>query len=153
MYTRNDSLKENSPTSLCIWWQTLIKESQPISDAFFHFFENLNLAEASANFPDKLDRWRHIRNRRGRLGTRLEQCVTRSSSSDYAQFCSLDVLGLEDRPACDQQVVCSEFQQQLVRHPEGWYETGPLWKAGHAPLPNNQKGSLARLSNLVKKLQ
>ena len=25
----------------------------------------------SANFPDKLDRWRHIRNRRGRLGTRL----------------------------------------------------------------------------------
>ena len=41
MYTRNDSLKENSPTSLCIWWQTLIKESQPISDAFFHFFNNL----------------------------------------------------------------------------------------------------------------
>ena len=27
---------------------------------------------AIANFPDKLDRWRHIRNRRGRLGTRLE---------------------------------------------------------------------------------
>ena len=25
-----------------------------------------------ANFSDKLDRWRHIRNRRGRLGTRLE---------------------------------------------------------------------------------
>ena len=41
MYTRNDSLKEISPTSLCIWWQTLIKESQPISDAFFHFFKNL----------------------------------------------------------------------------------------------------------------
>ena len=35
-----DSLKENSPTTLCIWWQTLIKESQPISDAFFHFFKN-----------------------------------------------------------------------------------------------------------------
>ena len=26
---------------------------------------------AWANFPDKLDGWRHIRNRRGRLGTRL----------------------------------------------------------------------------------
>ena len=26
---------------------------------------------AIANFRDKLDRWRHIRNRRGRLGTRL----------------------------------------------------------------------------------
>ena len=35
VYTRKDSLKENSPTSLCIWWQKLIKESQPISDAFF----------------------------------------------------------------------------------------------------------------------
>ena len=41
MYTRNDSLKEISPTSLCIWWQTLIKESQPVSDDFFHFFKNL----------------------------------------------------------------------------------------------------------------
>ena len=39
--TRNDCFKEISPTSLCIWWQTLIKESQPISDAFFHFFKNL----------------------------------------------------------------------------------------------------------------
>ena len=26
--------------------------------------------EPSANFPDKLDRWRHIRNRLGRMGTR-----------------------------------------------------------------------------------
>ena len=26
-----------------------------------------------------------------------EPCVTRSSSSDYAQLCSLDVLGLQDR--------------------------------------------------------
>ena len=68
--------------------------------------------------------------------------LTRSSSSDYEQLCSLDVLGLEDRPAGDQQVVYSEFQEQLVRHPEGWYETGLLWKAGHPSLPNNQKGSL-----------
>ena len=79
--------------------------------------------------------------------------LTRSSSSDYEQLCSLDVQGLEDRPASDQQVVYSKFQEQLVRHPEGWYETGLLWKAGHPPLPNNRKGSLARLSNLVKKLQ
>ena len=90
MYTRNDSLQENSPTTLCIWWQTLIKESQPISDAFFfffHFFKNFGWSRilglrhhfgfafvcqaSSANFPDKLDRWRHIRKRRGRLGTRL----------------------------------------------------------------------------------
>ena len=66
--------------------------------------------------------------------------LTRSSSSDYEQLCSLDVLGLVDRPAGDQQVVYSEFHEQLVRHPEGWYEASPLWKAGHTPLPNNQKG-------------
>ena len=85
-------MKENSPTALsCIWWQTLIRESRPISDAFFHFFKNFGwsrilslappfrichylpgvLEDASRNFPDKLDRWRQIRNRRGRLGTRL----------------------------------------------------------------------------------
>ena len=68
--------------------------------------------------------------------------LTRSSSTDYEQFCSLDVLGLEDKPAGDQQAVYSEFQEQLVRHPEGWYETGLLWKAGHTPLPNNHNGNL-----------
>lgn len=79
--------------------------------------------------------------------------LTRSSSTDYEQLCSLDVLGLEDKPEGDQQAVYSEFQEQLVRHPEGWYETGLLWKAGHPPLPNNRNGSLCRLTNLVKKLE
>ena len=50
--------------------------------------------------------------------------LTRSSSTDYEQLCCLDVLGLEDKPAGDQQAVYSEFQEQLVQHPEGWYETG-----------------------------
>ena len=79
--------------------------------------------------------------------------LTRSSSTDYEQLCCLDVLGLEDKPAGDQQAVYSEFQEQLVQHPEGWYETGLLWKAGHTPLPNNRNGSLRRLENLVKKLE
>ena len=79
--------------------------------------------------------------------------LTRSSSSDYEQLCCLDVLGLEDRPAGDQQVVYSDCQEKLVRHPEGWYETGLLRKTGHLPLPNNQNASLARLFNLVKKFQ
>ena len=35
-----DSLKENSPTILCIWWQRLIKESQSHLRRFFHFFKN-----------------------------------------------------------------------------------------------------------------
>ena len=79
--------------------------------------------------------------------------LTRSSSTNYEQLCSLDVLGFEDKPAFDQQAVYSEFKEQLVRHPEGWYATGLLWKARHPPLPNNRNGSLQRLSSLVKKLQ
>jgi len=79
--------------------------------------------------------------------------LARSSSADYEQLCSLDVLGIEDKPAGDQQAVYSEFQEQLVRHSEGWYETGLLWKAGHPPLPNNRNGSLCRLANRVKKLE
>ena len=35
--------------------------------------------------------------------------LTRGSSADYEQFCSLDVLGLEDKPAGDQQAVYSKF--------------------------------------------
>ena len=79
--------------------------------------------------------------------------LTRSSSTDYEQLCSLDVLGLENKPAGDQQAVYNEFQEQLVRLPEVWYETGLLWNAGHPPLSNNRDGSLQRLSSLVKKLQ
>ena len=37
--------------------------------------------------------------------------LTRSSSTDYEELCSLDVLGLEDKPAGDQQAVYSEFQE------------------------------------------
>ena len=78
--------------------------------------------------------------------------LTRSSSTDHEELCSLDVLGLEEKPAGDQQAVYSKFQEQLVRHPEGWYEMGLLWKAGHPALPNNRNGSLRRLANLAKKL-
>ena len=55
--------------------------------------------------------------------------LTRSSLTDYEQLCSLDVLGLEDKPAGDHHAVYSEFQEQLMWHPEGWYETGLLWNA------------------------
>ena len=80
--------------------------------------------------------------------------LTRNSSIDYEQLCGLDVLGLEDRPsASDQQTVYSEFQEQLERHPKGWYETSLLWKAGHPHLANNRNGSLRRLANLVRKLE
>ena len=39
-------------------------------------------ASSLANFPDKLDRWRQIRNRRGRLGRRLGGWYSRQSLSN-----------------------------------------------------------------------
>ena len=79
--------------------------------------------------------------------------LTRTSSTDYEQLCSLDVLGLQDRPDGDQQSVYEDFKEQLRRSDEGWYETGLLWKHGHDLLPNNEQGSLRRLESLLKKLQ
>ena len=79
--------------------------------------------------------------------------LTRTSSTDYEQLCSLDVLGLQDRPDGDQQSVYDDFKEQLRRSDKGWYETGLLWKHGHDLLPNNKQGSLRRLESLLKKLQ
>lgn len=52
---------------------------------------------------------------------------------------------------CRLDVLYKEFKEQLLRNPEGWYESGLLWKGNHPPLPNNKPGSLKRLVNLVKK--
>eukprot|EP00112_Aurelia_sp_Birch-Aquarium-sp1_P007313 Seg1796.10 transcript_id=Seg1796.10/GoldUCD/mRNA.D3Y31 product="hypothetical protein" protein_id=Seg1796.10/GoldUCD/D3Y31 len=67
---------------------------------------------------------------------------TRSSSADYEQLCSLDVLGLADKPEGDQQPVYQEFKEQLIRNPEGWYETGLLWKSNHDALHNNKRATI-----------
>lgn len=56
----------------------------------------------------------------------------------------MDVLGRKDTPEHDQRVVYTEFSEQLVRHPEGWYETSLPWKGNH---------HLQRLSNLENKLK
>ena len=45
---------------------------------------------------------------------------------DYKELCHLDVLGLSDTLPNDQSSVYAEFKEQLVRHEEGWYETGLL---------------------------
>lgn len=51
---------------------------------------------------------------------------------DYERLCSLDVLGLADSPAGDQQEVYREFREQLSRNTEErWYETGLPWKGDH----------------------
>ena len=79
--------------------------------------------------------------------------LTKSSTADYEQLCSLDVLGLEDRPETDQESVYGEFIEQLHRSEEGWYESGLLWKPGHGRLLTNEHASIARLEGLVRKLQ
>ena len=79
--------------------------------------------------------------------------LTQSSIADYEKLCSLDILGLKDRPIGDQMSVYDKLKVQLTRNPEGWYETGLLWKTGHPQLHNNQSGSMGRLSGLVRKLK
>ena len=73
---------------------------------------------------------------------------------DYEMLCSLDVLGLADSPAGDQQEVYREFREQLSRNTkEGWYETGLPWKGDHPHLPSNREGSLRRLRTQIAKLR
>ena len=44
--------------------------------------------------------------------------LTRTSSVEYQQLCSLDMLGLQDRPEGDQQCEYEEFKEQLKRSDE-----------------------------------
>ena len=83
----------------------------------------------------------------------LKMLLTQTSHTDYEDLCRLDILGLEDRPEHDQQTVHAEFREQLIRDPEGWYETGLLWKKNHPQLPSNKEGSLRRLDRLYNKFE
>ena len=79
--------------------------------------------------------------------------LAQSTSTDYEQLCALDVLGLDDAPENDQDVVHKEFKEQLTGNPAGWYETNLPWKGIHPSLPTNETGSRRRLEHLIKKLQ
>ena len=50
---------------------SVVAASYPGQFALSSYQRRLGTECDSANFPNKLDRWRHIRNRRGQLGTRL----------------------------------------------------------------------------------
>ena len=78
--------------------------------------------------------------------------LTQTCTADYENLCRLDVLGLEDLPKNDQDMVYTEFKEQLRRDPGGWYETGLPWKGNHPPLPSNKQGSIQRLESLMRKL-
>ena len=71
---------------------------------------------------------------------------------DYENFCSLDVLGIEENRKKGNSVVYEEFQKELGRCPEGCYETNLLWKDNHLHLNSNKSESLGRLNNLLKNL-
>ena len=76
-------------------------------------------------------------------GTEFDQntmLLTQTSQSDYEELCRLDILGLADTAENDQRNVYKEFKEQLVRGPEGWYETGLPWRGNHPPLPTNETG-------------
>ena len=79
--------------------------------------------------------------------------LTQSTRLDYEQLCRMDVLGLPESSANDQDAVCAEFKEQLIRYPEIDYETGLPWKGGHPTLPTNKSRSLRRLQQLLKKLE
>ena len=78
--------------------------------------------------------------------------LTQTLSVDYEKLCRLDVLGLKDTPPGSQENVYAEFQEQLTRSPEGWYQTRLSWKATHPLLQNNEVGSFKRLNGFTKRL-
>ena len=79
--------------------------------------------------------------------------LRRSAREDYMEFCSLDVLGLKDRPEGDQTTVLEEFNEQLTRREDGKYETALPWKATHQKLPTNLNLARPRLQSLLKRLE
>ena len=83
---------------------------------------------------------------------KTKMLLTQTSQLDFDKLCRLDVLGLEDSAENDQLPVYEEFQEQLERSPEGWYEARLPWKSNHPPLPTNEIGSRRRLENLLKRL-
>ena len=50
--------------------------------------------------------------------------LTQATSVDLEQLCRLNILGLADSSINDQDVVYSEFKEQLISDPDAHYETG-----------------------------
>ncbi len=76
----------------------------------------------------------------------------KSSLADYDKLCSLNVLSLRNSEG-NESSVYSEFKEQLNQSPDGFYETGLIWKNTKQELPDNKDGSRARLNKLLQKLQ
>ena len=79
--------------------------------------------------------------------------LTRSAEADYAEQCSLDVLGLNEDTSNLDNDIYQRFKDQLGKNEEGWYETNIMWKQFSPALPSNKTGSLGRLGSLLRKLR
>ena len=79
--------------------------------------------------------------------------LTRSAEADYAELCSLDVLGLKEDVSNGDNDIYQRFKDQLGRNEEGWYETNIMWKQFSPALPSNKTGSFGRLGSLLRKLR
>ena len=78
--------------------------------------------------------------------------LLRTSTDYYEKLCNLDVLGVQDIPKTHQDMVHTNFKEQLKQSDEGWYETGFMWKQDKENLRNNETRSLRRPQNLIVKL-
>ena len=77
---------------------------------------------------------------------------SKTSVRGYENLCNLDVLGVKDEHTNWDEKKYDEFQKQLWRSAEGWYETKLIWKEKHPRLNYNKPGSLGRLNNLLRNL-
>ena len=88
----------------------------------------------------------------GKKRTSKYLMLTRSAEADYAEPCSLDVLGLKEESYNVDNDIYQWFKDQLRRNEEGWYETNIMWKQFSPALPWNKTGTLGRLGSLLRKM-
>ena len=77
--------------------------------------------------------------------------LTKSAEADYAELCSLGVLGLKEDAS--NMTMDQRFKDQLGRNEERWYEANIMWKQFSPALPSNKTGSLGRLGSLLRKMR
>ena len=77
-----------------------------------------------------------------------------SSQSEFEKLCSLDVLGLVDKPqAISDEQFHENFSEHLKQTEDGSYTTRLLWKPDHPVLPENRDLAEARLRATTKRLE
>ena len=84
----------------------------------------------------------------GRENDIVSALFAKTSVNDYEKLCGTAVLGLKESHYRH-----DDYERQLKRDDECWYEKGLVWKEGNLPLGNNKNGSLGKLNSLVRNLK